>query len=242
MLTQAQYDNLWRVWGLKEKPADFDRRVRERYGLFEPDYPNAGLPMGLRPAPGLFGKGVGNDCMLCHASSLFGKPVMGLGNSAVDLQTLFDDVAAAQGLKALAPYPLSHVRGTNEASASAVYLFQFRNPDLTLRPPVKLPLPAHTCEDVPAWWLMKRKKTMYLTGSHSARGVRSLMVFMINPFNGADVIKQSEPAFKDIQQYLLSLEAPKYPFPVDAKKAEAGELVFGQHCARCHGTNGEGGK
>ena len=27
------YDNLWRVWGLKSKPADFDQEVRERYGL-----------------------------------------------------------------------------------------------------------------------------------------------------------------------------------------------------------------
>src|SRR5215831_6340036 len=67
-----QYDELWKVWGLKEKPADFDRRVRERYGLHDAGYPNAGLPMGLRPAKALLGKGFTNDCLLCHASSICG--------------------------------------------------------------------------------------------------------------------------------------------------------------------------
>src|SRR5262245_17649694 len=139
MLMNGQYENLWKAWGLKEKPADFDRRLRERYGLHEPDYENGGLPMGFRAATGLFGKGVGNDCMMCHASSLFGKTVMGLGNSSLDLQAIFDDAARMQGLKELSPYAISNVRGTVEAAASAVYLFQFRNPDLSLRPkPEKL--------------------------------------------------------------------------------------------------------
>ena len=59
IVTWKAYENLWKVWGLKEKPADFDRRVRERYGLHEAPYPNKGLPMGLREAAGLLGKGVG---------------------------------------------------------------------------------------------------------------------------------------------------------------------------------------
>jgi mono/diheme cytochrome c family protein len=241
IITWRDYGNLWKVWGLKEKPADFDRRLRARYGLHEAPYPNKGLPMGLREASYLLGKGPGVDCMLCHSASLFGKPVMGLGNTSLDLQALFDEVAQAQGFKQLTPYALSHVRGTSEASAAAVYLYQFRDPDLTVRREVKMALPENTCEDVPAWWLLKKKKTMYATGPASARAVRPLMSFMLTPLYSGGYIKSHEPTFRDIQQYLLSLEAPKYPFPVDPKKAAAGKELFEQTCARCHGTYGPGG-
>jgi mono/diheme cytochrome c family protein len=241
IISRADYEKVWRVWGLKERPDDFNERVRERYGLHEAPYPNGGLPMGLREAKGLFGKGVGNDCMLCHAGRVAGQTVLGLGNNALDLQGLFDEFGEAQGLKQAVPVAFSRARGTSEATASSVYLFQFRNPDLSLRQLVKMDISDSACEDVPAWWLMKRKKTMYHTGSHSARSVRSLMVFMLTPLNTGAYIKSQEAAFRDIKAYLLSLEPPKYPFPVDEKKASAGKKLFTQHCARCHGTYGPGG-
>ena len=52
---------------------------------------------------------------------------------------------------------------------------------------------------------------------------------------------REEKTFADIQAYLLSLEAPKYPLPIDAPLAERGHKLFDQHCARCHGTYGAGG-
>src|SRR5205814_688358 len=125
----------------------------------------------------------------------------------------FDELAQAQGLRQDMPMPFSNVRGTSEASASAAYLFQFRNPDLSLRLPKKIAFATTAREDVPAGWLMKRKTTMYATGSHSARSVRPLMAFLLNPLNSGDYIKKQEPIFRDVQAYLLSLEAPKYPFP-----------------------------
>src|SRR5262245_16560423 len=240
MFMSGSYQNLWKAWGLKEKPADFDRRLRQRYGMHEPDYENDGLPMGFRTAKSLLGKGVGNDCMMCHASSLFGKTVMGLGNSSLDLQAVFDDAARMQGMKSFTPYPVSNVRGTSEAGASAVYLFQYRNPDLSLRAqPSKMVYSSDTCDDVPAWWNLKKKKTMYHSGSHSSLAVRSLMIFMISPLNSADFIKRSEADFKDIAQYLLSIEQPKYSFPIDRQKAETGKKVFEATSARCHGTYGD---
>jgi hypothetical protein len=241
VISHEDYDNLWRVWGLKEKPADFDLRVRERYGLHEAPYPNQGLPMGLRPAKGLFGKGITNDCMVCHAGSIAGKTIIGLANTTLDLQALFDDLSQAQGFKQSFPVPFSNVRGTTEASASAAYLFQFRTPELALREPVKMTFTTTACEDAPAWWLMKRKKTMYATGSHSARSVRSLMAFLLSPLNSGEYIKKQEPTFRDIQAYLLTLKPPKYPFPIDTRKAEAGKVIFEKTCARCHGTYGEDG-
>jgi len=237
----AGYENLWKVWGLKEKPADFAKQLQKRYGLHPAEYPNNNLPMGLREAAGPLGKGIGFDCMLCHASSLFGKSIMGLGNASLDFQGLFEDFAAAEGYKLKMAYPLSNVRGTTEASASSVYLLQFRHPNLEVKldKPNQFKYSAENCEDTPAWWLMKKKKTLYHTGSHDVRGVRSLMAFMLNPLNRGEYVKSQEETFKDIRAYLLSLEAPKYPFPIDQKLAEQGRLVFNDHCARCHGTYGE---
>jgi mono/diheme cytochrome c family protein len=241
LLSRGEYENLWRVWGLKEKPADFERQVRERYGLHEPPYANHGLPMGLRETKALFTLGVGNDCLMCHASTIAGKTVIGLGNPSLDLQGLFEDLALAQGVKVSRNVPFSNVRGTSESSAAAAFLIQYRTPELDLRQPVKLEYTKTGCEDVPAWWLMKKKTTMYATGSHSSRSVRSLMAFLMTPFNSGDYIKSQEPTFRDIQAYMLSLEAPKYPWPINAKKAEAGKVLFEHNCARCHGTYGPDG-
>src|SRR5689334_19574344 len=51
-MTRRAYDEVWKQWGVKEKPApaDYNRAFRQRYGLHEAPYPNGGLPMGMRPA------------------------------------------------------------------------------------------------------------------------------------------------------------------------------------------------
>src|SRR5262249_27380848 len=102
-----------------------------------------------------------------------------------------------------------------------------------------LGLRADMCEDPPAWWLLKKKKTMYHTGSTDSRSVRSLMQFMLSPLNGPETIKQAEETFVDIQAFLLSLEPPKYPFAIDTPLARKGEALFLDTCARCHGTYGK---
>jgi mono/diheme cytochrome c family protein len=238
--TLQSVPNAWRHWdGLTAKPADYDTALLHRYGLHPAPYPNDGLPMGLRKAPLVLGKGIGVDCMLCHGGSILGKSYIGLGNSTLDIQALFEELAKADGLPGRLPFTFSNVRGTNEADGFGVYLLGFRNPDLSLRSPRKeLGLHDDTCSDVPAWWLLKKKTTMYYTGSADARSVRALMQFMMHPLTPASAFPQHEPAFRDIQQYLLQLEAPKYPFAIDSAKAAKGELIFKQNCAKCHGTYG----
>ena len=234
-------ENAWKHWGgLKEKPADYDAALRERYGLPEAPYPNGGLPMGLRKARLGFATGIGADCMMCHAGSLLGTSVIGLGNASLDIQAVFEELAKADGLAGKTPFIFSNVRGTNEADGFGVFLLGFRNPDLSIRDGWKdLGLRDDICEDVPAWWLLKKKKTMYATGATNARSVRSLMQFMMHPLNMPKDFEKAEPAFRDVQQYLLSLEAPKYPFSIDRTKAAKGEALFADHCAKCHGTYGE---
>lgn len=234
------YDNAWKAWGLKEKPKDYDAGFRERYGLHEPPYKNDGLPMGLRKASMLIGNGIGIDCMTCHGGSIFGRSYVGLGNTSLDIHSLFEELATASGSPAQPPFAFSQVRGTSEAGAFAVYLLALRKPDLSLEPePKELGLHDDSCEDVPAWWLLKKKKTMYHVGATDSRSVRSIMQFMMHPLTTAKEFAAAEPAFKDIQQHLLSVEAPKYPFAVDANKADAGKVLFEKNCASCHGTYGD---
>ena len=97
-----------------------------------------------------------------------------------------------------------------------VYLLGWREPNLRLRSQrLDLGLRDDLCEDVPAWWLLKKKKTMYYTGAGDARSVRSLMQFMLSPLTFSSVFNREESTFADIREYILSLKPPSYPFPID---------------------------
>jgi mono/diheme cytochrome c family protein len=238
------YENVWKQWGLAEKPVadDYDRLFRERYGLHPAPFANGRYPMGLRAAefPLGLGKGLANDCMICHGGSIFGQSYVGLGNTALDLHAFFQEMAVADGRKFGDKVSFCNARGTNEAAAAAVYLLGLREPDLSLRlTPLDLGLRDDLCEDTPAWWLLKKKRTMYHTGSTDARSVRSLMQFMMSPLNPAATFAKEEATFKDVQAYFLSIEPPRYPLPIDAKRAAEGKVVFEKTCSRCHGTYGE---
>ena len=237
----AAYQNVWKRWpGVTEKPAEYDAAFRDYYGLHPAPYPNSDLPMGFRPGSILFVKGIAMDCMLCHGGSILGKSHLGLGNASLDIQALFEDMSAADGRSPKLPFTFSNVRGTTEAGSFAVYLLGFRKPDLNLKLQWEdLGLHDDLCEDVPAWWLLKKKKTMYHTGGADARSVRSKMQFMLTPITPPTEFHRHEPAFKDINEYLKMIEAPRYPLAVDTELAAKGEKVFAANCARCHGTYGE---
>jgi hypothetical protein len=221
-------------------PADCDRAFRERYGLHVPPYPNGPYPMGLREASGLLSKGMCTDCMLCHGGSIAGQSYVGLGNSTLDVQSLFQDLNAADGLGSRLPFTFCRVRGTSEAGAMSVFLLGWREADLRMRTtPIDLDLHDDLCEDVPAWWLLKKKKTMYYTGSGDTRSVRTLMQFMLSPLTPASSFAREEATFRDIQAYLKQIQPPPYPFPIDRKLAQQGEKIFVENCSRCHGTYGE---
>lgn len=238
------YEEAWKHWTppLKERPANYDQAFRDYYGLAPAPFDNGRYPLGLREGKmPLFGaRGLTTDCMLCHGGSILGKSYIGLGNASLDIQSFFEDLAKAQGGKGKTPFVFGNVRGTSEAGGMAVYLLALREPDLSVRAtPLNFDLRDDLCEDVPAWWLLKKKKTMYHTGTAHARSVRSIMQFMLSPTNSAATFEKEEATFRDIQAYLLSLEAPKYPFAIDNALAARGHKLFVKNCAECHGTYGD---
>lgn len=238
--TTTAYESAWKVWGLSEKPADYAEQFRERYGLHPAPYPNDGLPMGLRKAFGLVGRGVAIDCLACHGGSIMGQSYIGLGNASLDAHALFDELNKANGRSANLPFRFSNVRGTSEAVGMGVFLLGLRAPDLSPRlPRVELGLHDDICSDVPAWWHLKKKRTMYHTGGSDARSVRSLMQFMMGSLSGPQAFIKEEAAFRDIQAYMKNMEVPKYPLPIDRDRAAVGKKVFEQNCSKCHGAYGE---
>ncbi len=41
-----------------------------------------------------------------------------------------------------------------------------------------------------------------------------------------------------VEEWLLTVEPPKYPYPIDPAKAAQGAPVYQRYCASCHGANG----
>jgi mono/diheme cytochrome c family protein len=180
--------------------------------------------------------------VVCHGGSIGGKSYVGLGNTQLDLKALLFELTIADGRRPpFSTFVLNSSRGTNNAGQVAAALLSLRNRDLSIRS-FPLPLGVNLPEmDTPAWWHLKRKKTMYYDGRTDSRSVRTNMQFLLGEKN-LDELKALEPAFRDLQAFLASLEPPRYPFHVDPAKAARGRATFEKSCARCHGTYGENGQ
>lgn len=236
------YDDVWKQWGVAEKPKNYEEAFNERYGLLKAPFDNNGLPMGLMHSRGLLGKGIVNNCLLCHAGSIAGQTIIGVPNASLDLQGLFEELTQANGLVFKPPTPFANVRGTVDPVNPLTFLMGFRDVELNVKPQSVLSsFTPNVSSDPPAWWLLKKKKTRDWTGSIDARSTRVDMVNLLTPLNSGDYVRKHEGTFADISAFLATIEAPKYPFAIDQKLAQQGKTVFVDHCARCHGTYGPGG-
>ncbi|MDR3620529.1 MAG: c-type cytochrome [Paludisphaera borealis] len=225
----------------EKDPEGYARAFGRHYGFHPAPYPNDGLPMGLKRSVKRDGvtKGMQVDCMVCHGGSIGGKSYVGLPNTQIDYETFFLDLFRADGRRMpIIPFILGTARGTTNAGMMSVVLLSFRNSDLSRRT-FPVPMGSNLPElDAPPWWVLKRKTMMYYDGRTPAASARANMQFLLAEKSLAE-FQELEPTFRDIQAYLMSIEPPKYPFPIDAPRADRGRLVFEKSCARCHGTYGE---
>jgi hypothetical protein len=240
------YRNARKFWGApspdpETDPEGYAKAFADYYGLHPAPFPNEGLPMGLRWSRRTDGTktGIQVDCLACHGGSIGGRSYVGLPNSQIDYESLFNDLFRAGGRRApLVPFVINTARGTTNAGMMSVVLLSMRNPDLSRRR-FPIPMGANLPElDAPAWWGLKHKQTMYQDGRTPAASVRANMQFLLAE-KTLDQFKALEPTFRDIQTYLRSLEPPRYPFAIDSSRAGRGQVVFERTCTRCHGTHGE---
>lgn len=256
----AEIEELWRIWepeayakAESATPEERRKMTWNRYGLIERDFDKTGIPIGY-----VFDESNGKlsgNCFSCHAGRVAGKTIPGTGNAYQDLSTFSEDVGALRRLKrdeALArgeeykggrpnPNPgfvLNFSRGYSNAFGLSVVLTSFRDIDMNMTMYHPFGKVLDHDEDPPAWWTYKKKTKIYWTGFGQPTH-RELMQFVMSPENSGDTIKSYEADFVFIEQYIRELEAPKWPFKVDAKLAAEGRELFEITCAKCHGTYGE---
>lgn len=248
---QEDWDKLWTSWEKparekyeKASPTERHAMMLERYGF--QDVPGEKRDLPLQYTPDGKGGWVMN-CFTCHGGKVNGVTIPGLPNTHIALQTLIDDV---RNVKLRSKEQLTHMdvgsvmvplgttRGTTNAVIFGVALATFRDYDLNYKPTAKPPHMLHHDMDAPPWWNVKKKSHLYADG-FAPRSHRSLMQFLMVPANGPKQFAEFEPDFKKIYDYILSLEAPKYPWAIDKDLAAKGEVVFNKNCSECHGTYGK---
>ena len=61
------------------------------------------------------------------------------------------------------------------------------------------------------------------------------MQFLLVKENEPATFRQWEDDFRMIESWLQTLKPPRWPWAIDRPLADKGRVVFGTHCATCHG-------
>lgn len=236
----TQWDEPSRKAAEAATPAERRALTFARYGLTE--FPGSPRTTALQytPAPDA---GWTMNCLACHTGRVAGRVIFGAPNTHYLLQSLTEDVRSVKLRlgkrlthmdKGSLLYPLGGSAGTTNAVMFGHILLNYRDPDLTFhadRPP---PVLTHHDVDAIPWWHYKHKTKLYVDG-FAPKNHRALMQFLLIPRNGPSQFAAWEPEYRDIEAWITSLEAPKYPFAIDAELATRGHEVFEKNCATCHG-------
>jgi mono/diheme cytochrome c family protein len=251
-LDDEVFDALWTTWEepLRSRAAAADPATRrrlalERYGLLpRPDALDQPLQYVV-DARGAWTM----SCLACHQGQVGGVAIPGVPNSNYALETLTEEVRL---VKVRQRKPLGHMdlgslllplgttNGTTNAVIFGVALMRHRDADLAIvqRPP-RFDLVHHDM-DAPAWWHYRRRRSLYVDG-FAPQGHRMLMQFLLVKENGPERFREWADDFRDIEAWILALEPPRWPGPIDRGLADRGATVFAEHCAGCHGTPGPRG-
>ena len=203
---------------------------------------------------------VTSNCLVCHAGRIDGQLVVGLGAADSDFTIETRGAATAVGtlltdpkeraewekwkarVDVVAPYSMLSTRGPNPADGFTAALFAHHDPKtlswsdaalMPVPPPMDLPV------DVPPWWRMKKKSSMFYNGAGRGDHARIMMTASILCSSSVEESRAIDAYFADVRAYITSIAPPKFPFPIDASLAEHGRGVFEKRCATCHGTYGE---
>lgn len=207
-------------------------------------------------------RAVGANCLNCHASYINNEFVMGLGNSTFDFSTdqtgninLLDAVLKTnysinspeyqafipyrRGFLAISPLTTTETQGVNPADKYAAILASHRNPtDLSWRENDPWGLPKEVIPtDVPAWWLLKKKNTMFYTGVGTGDFARIMMASGLVSLQDSSQARKIDQRFPDVLAYIKSLPSPIYKGTIDQQKVTEGKAIYEVNCSRCHGSS-----
>lgn len=209
-------------------------------------------------------KVVAPTCLSCHAERLNGQIIVGLGNNTFDhtrdatasfqaadlaVQFMFGEKSPewaayqpySRAGKAISPYIRMKTRGPNPADKIfATLAARRRAGDLAWldSPQFDVPLEA-VPTDVPAWWLVKKKNALYYNGLGRGDFARLSTASGLLTMRDTAEANRIDIKMPDILAWIRSIEAPKYPYPIDQNLAAEGKKIFEKRCSRCHGTYGD---
>ncbi|MBA3455982.1 MAG: hypothetical protein H0T42_22985 [Deltaproteobacteria bacterium] len=224
---------------------------------------NAMLPYNFSAATSAEGvRVVSANCLQCHAGSINGQLVIGLGAADADFtadRSEFVDLAGnfsmstmeraaynrfADRMRAIGPYTQTKTIGANPADNLTAVLMSHRDPaTLAWSATPQLPLPPAIVApvDVPPWWRMAKKTSMFYTAGGRGDHARIMMAAALLCTESVEEARAIDAAFVDVRAWIMSMPVPKWPFPLDAALVEQGKPIFQATCSRCHGTYGEDG-
>ena len=203
---------------------------------------------------------VSANCLTCHAGFINGKLVIGLGATDRDFTS---DVSAqaelagnfvkgdkdraewrkwADRVQAIGPYTTPLTVGVNPADNLAAVLFAHRDRKTLAwsnEPLMELPAQIVTPVKVPPWWRMKKKHVMFYDAAGKGDHARIMMTASTLCTDSVEEANAIDAYFPDVRAFIETLDAPKYPFAIDAQMAMSGRKVFESTCAGCHGTYGD---
>ncbi len=239
-------------------PAPLSMRLPDRAGT-----PSAALPYNFTAFETRAGvEVVSPNCLQCHAETLNGQLVIGLGNHTADYtENLSTTIEISGGLVddpvekaewqrwrdravAVADYTVTDTVGVNPADNLAAVLFAHRDPD-TLEwsdePRFELPPRVVVPVDVPPWWRMAKKHAMFYVAAGRGDHARIMMTASTLCVETVEEAREIDAYFPDVRAFISSLQPPAWPGAVDAALAATGKEVFDDTCAACHGTYGDDG-
>ncbi len=226
----------------------------------------------VRNSDGSWSGRIGVTCHGCHSGEVGTKAegndlgfIFG-GSSATDLNLFLRDMLPLGYLASgVTPLNLTQTRGTNNASAVNIAFLFPQNGLPSLSGFLKILGSGSTGSmDSPPWWNMGHRPLKFVDGLFPMDAPRVDAVFY-TPFfglfggtsgklgkEGMAWMRQHGP---DMNTWVETLKAPRYPYPVDTALAEAGSVLFHEldmwaparnnpidrpegngSCASCHGA------
>ncbi|WP_295388531.1 cytochrome c [uncultured Thiodictyon sp.] len=203
---------------------------------------------------------VSTNCLACHAATLDGRLIMGLGNAFLDMtQDPAVEIAAtgalvtgqaeraqwrrwSERITRLSGDLLTDTVGVNTAAHSTLALMAQHDPKTLawsdkplLAPPPQPALPVA----IPPWWNLRKKHALFYSGEGRGDLARHLLLANTTCTDSVAEASAMDLWFVDIRAYLATLAPPKYPYAIDQALAERGYSLYRSQCQGCHGTNGE---
>jgi len=254
-ISAADSNHPLKKWLTSPEPSIFTLKQPELPGR---EGPNLKLPYYLNGFTLSKGTEVVNfNCLACHGERVQGKVVIGLGNitrdftvdlSGIknhDFQSFFKTEVEKKEwllwqrrLAIVAPFITAETVGVNPLHnmVYASMAWQDFN-DLSWREKaiIERPLPKVIPVDVPPWWRLKFRRSVFYNAQFQGDHRRMMMLSTLNCVDNLLKAQKMEQMYNHIDAYATSLRAPKYPYKIDYFLAEKGHDIFNERCSSCHG-------